>query len=129
MSFTIVPNSATNIDQRTLDYIQFMVRDMLYSDFHATILVDYDSIMRVFQRMLLDRREPLNKIAQRTIMEIVNEFKTQELERVRALRWESDYENSKQLYNNRAKMGGDWTMSVSKQPATLQFYHTFYSAK
>ena len=59
-------------------------------------------------------------------MEIVNEIKTFELERIKNLRLEKYYEFGQKIYDVSTRAGPDMQhVKLSKQPSTLRFYHTY----
>lgn len=125
MSFTVQPNGVP-LDYDTVWKIQNGVAEMLAVDFTPRVVIDADSVARVFQRILAERREPKDRVIQRCVMELANEFKTFELEKQRALKWERAFTYTGTAYDNLAKMsGGDWQIKYSVQPTTLNFYHSF----
>jgi hypothetical protein len=109
-----------------IDYIGKQVTRILKKDFIHSMTVDEESILRVLQRVLDDRLESFPKMITRAIMEIVNEIKTFELERNKHLRYEKYFTHTQKIYDVSSKSGPDMQIvKLSRQPATLRFYHTF----
>lgn len=109
-----------------VEFVRNNVSMILEKDFVYPIVVDDSSIRRVLQRVLDDRLEPLSRMLTRAIMEISNEIKTFELERTKHLRYENFFEYTQKIYDISSKSGPDMqTIKLSRQPATLRFYHTF----
>jgi hypothetical protein len=123
MSFAVLPNG-THLTHDTIFEIQSKVQKNLASDFSLPVIVDANSVARVFQRMIDERREPYDKIIVRCVMEITNEFRTNEKEKQRALKWERYYTDTGGIYDQHARMGGDFKMKWSPSATTLNFYFT-----
>lgn len=127
-SLTLVPTKVPEhyFSQENVDYISEQVTNILTNDFQVSIVIDDESIRKVLHRILDDRLEPLQKMLERVIMEITNEVKTFELERLKNLRLEQYYTFSQKIYDIAARSGPDMqSIKISRQPATLRFYHTF----
>lgn len=124
MSFSVQP-SGVPLDRDTVTRVQRGVAELLAADFGPRVLVDDDTVARIFQRVLSERREPRDRVIERCIMELSNEFKTTELEKQKHLKWERAFWHVGSAYDSSARMsGGDWTVKYSAQPSTLNFYHS-----
>lgn len=109
-----------------IKYVRETVTNILNKDFDGPIVIDDSSILRVLQRVLDERLEPLSRMLTRVIMEIVDEVKTFELERTKNIRLEKFFGYTQKIYDVSSKSGPDTqTIKLSRQPATLRFYHTF----
>lgn len=127
-SLTLIPTKVPRhyFSQENVDKISALVTTQLAPDFNSPYVVDDASIRRVMQRVLEARLEPLPDMFRRVVMEITNEVRTFELERVKHLRYEKFYEFTARIYDVVTRSGPDMqTIKLSRQPATLRFYHTF----
>lgn len=125
MSFTVLPNGVP-LDRQTVTSIQDGLAAALAADFGPRVVVDDDTVARVFQRVLAERREPRDRVIERCVMTLANEFRTTELEKQRALKWERAFWHTGTAYDSAAGMsGGDWRVKYSVQPSTVNFHYTF----
>lgn len=127
-SLTLVPTKVPRnyFSQNQIDFIKTEVTKILSNDFRVPIVVDDMSVLRVLQRVLDDRLESQPTMLTRVIMEIANEIKTFELERIKNLRLENFFEYTQKIYDISTHSGPDMQIiKLSRQPATLRFYHTF----
>ena len=127
-SLTLVPTKVppSYFSQDNIDHVRNKVTNILRHDFKFPIVVDDESILRVLQRVLDERLEPLYKMLTRAIMEITSEIKAFELERLKHLKYEKFYTFSQKIYDVAARSGPDMQrIKLSRQPSTLRFYHTF----
>ena len=98
----------------------------LYNNFNIPIYVDDASILRVMHRVLDERLEDKEKMFQRVVMEICNEYKTYQLEKVKHLRWERFYPFVKNVYDVSSRSGPDLqSIKLSPTPSTLRFYYSY----
>ena len=127
-SLTLIPTKVPEqyFGIENVEFVKQHVTDILSYDFESPIVVDDASVLRVLHRVLDERLEPLSKMLTRAIMEIVNEIKTFELERIKNLRLEKYYEFGQKIYDVSTRAGPDMQhVKLSKQPSTLRFYHTY----
>uniref|UniRef100_A0A6C0JSG3 Uncharacterized protein n=1 Tax=viral metagenome TaxID=1070528 RepID=A0A6C0JSG3_9ZZZZ len=125
MAFTQMTNMSPPgyFSKSSYDYIRCKVKKILSHDFVDNVYVDDNSIARVLLRVLERRLETVDKMFNLAIMEICNEFKTYQLERVKTLRLERYYPQTQQIYNNLSSTGPDLQMiKLSKQPSTFRFF-------
>ena len=94
---TIVPGATIPLDYFDRDNISFIenkVSDVLSREYHQQVIVNHASIVRVMQRVLVERREVVPKLNQRVIMYICNEFRNHQQETRQALNLEAGYVSS-----------------------------------
>ena len=99
---TLVPNATIPLgyyDEDNIRFIQNKIKEVLKRVYIQDILIDRASIIRIMERVLLDRIEPVVKMNQRVIMTICNEYITYQLDVTRKLRAEENYWASQRLYD------------------------------
>jgi len=104
---TIAPGAAIPLgyyDEDNINFIQNKIAEVLSREFIQRIVIDKASIVRVMQRVLAERREPIPKLNQRTIMYICNDFRNHQQETNRALNWEEGYVQSQRNIDHRGGM-------------------------
>ena len=68
-------------------------------EFKQQILIDRASIIRVMERALLDRIEPVPRMNERVVMEIASEFRNHQYDAQKHLNWEANYFHTQRLYD------------------------------
>ena len=99
---TLVPNASIPLgyfDEDNIRFVQTKVKDVLKREFKQDILFDRASIIRLMERSLLDRIEPVPRMNERAIMYATNEFRVHQLEVDKHLKWEAHYVESQRLYD------------------------------
>jgi len=99
---TLVPNATIPLgyyDEDNIRFIQNKIKEVLKRIFIQDILIDRASIVRVMERVLLDRIESVVKMNQRVIMTIVNEYLVYQLQTTKVLKAEEYYWASQRLYD------------------------------
>ncbi len=99
---TLIPNAAIPFgyfDEDNIRFIQGKIREVLRREFKQNILIDRASIVRLMERVILERIETVPKMNQRVIMYATNEFRVHQLEVDKHLKWEGHFWSSQQLYD------------------------------
>ncbi len=99
---TLVPNANIPIgyyDEDNIQFIQRKIIEVLKREFKQDILVDRSSIIRIMERVILDRIETVPKMNQRVVMTITNELRIHQLEVDKNLKLEAHYASSQLLYD------------------------------
>ncbi len=100
---TLVPNANIPIgyfDEDNILFIQKKIVEVLKREFKQDILVDRASIIRIMERVLLERIETVPKLNERCIMVITNEFRVHQLEVDKNLKLEAHYVSSQLFYDS-----------------------------
>jgi len=99
---TLVPNATIPLgyyDEDNIRFIQKKIIEVLKRVFIQDILIDRGSIIRIMERVLLERIEPIPKMNQRVIMCITNEYMVHQLDVSKKLKAEEHYVLSQRLYD------------------------------
>jgi len=99
---TLVPNANIPIgyyDEDNILFIQKKIVEVLKREFKQDILIDRASIIRIMERVILDRIETVPKMNQRVVMTICNEFRVHQLEVDKHLKWEAHFTSSQLSYD------------------------------
>jgi len=99
---TIIPGTCLNesyFDDENITYIQNRITELLAYEFNQKIIVSRPDIIRVLERVLVERRENVPKMNQRAMMYILDDFRTHQIEVNRNLRWQDDYVYSQRNLN------------------------------
>lgn len=129
----VIPEGYFNEDN--ISFIQQKIINLLYVEYQQKILVSHSDIIRVMERVLYERRENVPLMNQRTVMYIVNDFRTHQIEVNRNYNWGEGFVQSQRLIdpvgetmkfdyrgiktNDQKKWNGQ-----SKLGGTLRFHHT-----
>ena len=99
---TLVPNQGVPFgffSHENIWFNQSKIKDELSKHFHQDILFDRASIIRIMERVVTDRTEPVPKLNQRVIMTAVNEYIHHQAEVTTRLNFEENYVLSQKLSN------------------------------
>ena len=99
---TIIPGSQLPegyFDDENITYIQNRIAEILAYEYNQQIIVSRPDIIRVLERVLVERRENVPKMNRRAIMYITNDFRTHQIEVNRNLRWQDDFIYSQRNLN------------------------------
>ena len=99
---TLVPNASIPLgyyDEDNIRFIQNKIKEVLKRMFIQDILIDRASIVRVMERVLEERIEPVPKMNQRVIMTITNEYMVYQLQVSKVLKAEEFFVLSQRLYD------------------------------
>jgi hypothetical protein len=112
LTHTIFPGYVPDgfFDNDNIEYIRRKTADVLHGEFYQTILFDRASVIRVMQRVLEERLEPVPKMNQRVIMYLTNEYRNHTGQIHKHLKWEEHYIESQRLYDPTTERGPDLQM-------------------
>jgi hypothetical protein len=105
---TLVPNASIPLgyfDEDNIRFIQKKVTEVLKRMFTQNILIDRASIIRLMERVILERIEVIPKMNQRVIMYASNEFIIHQLDAEKHMNWEELYPLSQRLYDPSVEIG------------------------
>lgn len=86
-------------DEDNIRFVQDKIREVLKREFVQDILMDRGSIIRLMERAILDRIEPVPRMNQRAVMYGCNEFRNHQLEVDKNLKLQAHFELSQRLYD------------------------------
>lgn len=98
---TLVPNATIPLgyfDEDNIRFNQNRIRQVLRREF-INILIDRASIIRLMERVLLERIETVPKMNQRVVMYATNEYRVHQLQVDKHLKWEAHFVESQRLYD------------------------------
>lgn len=132
---TIVPGANIPFgffDEENIRFMQTKITDILKRRYVQSILVDRPSIIRLMERVLIERAESIPKMNQRVIMYAVNDYMAYQEQTMKHLNWQGAFQLSQRLYNPRGEVAMYDIYSI-KQPnrlgvpkvgGTTRFYFT-----
>ncbi len=107
----------------TNETVEFVQQQILY--ILGNIYIDKDSVKRVLYRVLEERLEDKEKMIQRVIMHIVNEFRAFQREKINNFNKEFYFKETQRVFDPNSLYGPDMQMiKLSKQPSTMRFWFT-----
>ena len=99
---TLVPNANIPLgyfDEDNIRFIQNKITEVLKRQFTQDILIDRGSIIRLMERVLLERNETIPKMNQRVVMYATNEYRNHQFEVNKNLKLEAHFVESQRLYD------------------------------
>jgi hypothetical protein len=87
-------------DERNVNFVRDKIIEVLRREYVQEIIVDHASIVRIMQRVVGERLEPVPSMNQRVIMYICNEYRNHQGQLLKHLNWEEHYINSQKLYDS-----------------------------
>ncbi len=99
---TLVPQAGVPLgyfDEDNIRFIQHKIVEVLKREFKQDILFDRASIIRLMERAIEARIEPVPMMNQRVIMYATNEFRNHQLDVNKHLMWEAHFSQSQKLYD------------------------------
>lgn len=99
---TIVPNASVPLGYFDEDNIRFIQKKIIHTlgrEYIQRILIDRASIIRIMDRIILERIEPVPRMNERVVMTIVNEFRTHQNQAQKHMNWEANYFHTQRLYD------------------------------
>ena len=82
-----------------IQFVREKIARVLKNEYVQDILVDNASIVRVMQRVVGERLEPVPRMNQRVIMYILDDFRNYQNELQKHMNWEEHYIESQRLYD------------------------------
>jgi hypothetical protein len=94
-------------EDENVEFIRRKAAEILKIDFVQTILFDKASVIRIMQRVLQERLEPVPKMNQRVLMYLLNEYRNHQADLHKKFKWEEHYIESQRLYDPTTGRGPD----------------------
>lgn len=111
MAYThsIFPGSVPEgfFDEDNIQFMRTKAAEILKGEFVQTILFDKASVIRIMQRVLWERVEPVPRMNERVIMYLTNEFRNHQGDLHKKMKWEEHYIESQRLYDPTVERGPD----------------------
>lgn len=86
-------------DNDNICFIRNRIADILQGEFYQRINFDRASVIRVMQRVLGERLEPIPKMNQRVLMYLGSEYRNHQADLHKILKWEDHFIESQRLYD------------------------------
>jgi hypothetical protein len=93
--------------EENVEFVRAKVGELLKREYVQFINIDKASVLRIMQRVLEERLEPVPKMNQRVIMYLANEFRTYQMDLKKKMKWEDHYIESQRLYDSTTERGPD----------------------
>lgn len=94
-------------DDDNIEFLRYKIADILNREYVQKINVDRASIIRIMQRIIGERAEPVVKMNVRVIMTICNEYRNHQAQTHKHANWEEHYVESQRLYDPTVERGPD----------------------
>jgi hypothetical protein len=94
-------------DSDNIEFIREKAASLLKREFVQTILFDNASVVRIMQRVLEERLEPVPRMNERVLMYLCNEFRNHQSDLHKKMKWEEHYIESQRLYDPTVERGPD----------------------
>jgi len=94
-------------DATNVEFVRDKISRVLSGEFVQRVNVDKASVIRIMQRVLGERLEPIVKMNERVIMYITNEVRVHQLQAHKQAKWEEHYIESQRLYDPTTERGPD----------------------
>lgn len=85
--------------ERNIEFVKEKIAEVLSREYVQKIIIDNASIVRIMQRVVEERLEPIPSMNQRVIMYITNEYRNHQDQLQKHLNWEEHYKSSQKLYD------------------------------
>lgn len=109
LTHTIFPGYVPDgyFDEENIEFIRSKIADVLGRTYVQRINFDKASVVRIMQRVLEERLEPIPKMNQRVIMYCTSEYLNHQQQIHKHLKWEEHYIESQRLYDPTTERGPD----------------------
>lgn len=106
---TIFPGGVPDgfFDDDNIQFIRMRAADILKGEFVQTISFDRASVVRIMQRVLSERLEPVPRMNERVLMYLCDEFRNHQSDLHKKMKWEEHYIESQRLYDPTVARGPD----------------------
>jgi hypothetical protein len=94
-------------DNDNIEFIRAKVADILKLEYVQKVNIDRASVIRIMQRVLEERSEPIVRMNQRVLMYLTNEVRNHQYNVQKHLNWEEHYIESQRLYDPTTERGPD----------------------
>ena len=112
-------------------FIHNKIIEVLKGEFFQDILFDRASIVRIMERVQLERKESIPKMNQRVVMICTNEYRSYQALVRKRLKYEEGYVESQRLYDPTVERGPDFQnvklanrLGKPRVGGTVRFYFT-----
>ena len=89
-----------NLHQSNVLYLQQEINRVLSREFIQNIHIGHGDIIRVMERVCEGRLETVERMNERVVMTIVNDFKTHQLTRNKHIKWEENFVSASSLHDS-----------------------------
>ncbi len=94
-------------DSENVEFVRRKAAELLKREYAQDINFDKASVIRIMQRILGERLEPVPRMNQRVLMTLTNEFRTYQMQLLKHMKWEDHYVESQRLYDPTTERGPD----------------------
>src|SRR5205809_464165 len=94
-------------DNDNIEFLRSKVADMMKREYDQYVNIDRASVIRVMQRVMEERAEPIVKMNQRVLMYLTNEVRVHQYDARKHENWEEHYVESQRLYDPTTERGPD----------------------
>lgn len=109
LTHTIFPGFVPDnfFEPRNVEFVRNKIAEVLSREYVQAINVDKASVIRVMERILGERLEPIPSMNQRVIMAICNTYRNHQDQLQKHLNWEEHFIESQRLYDPTVERGID----------------------
>jgi hypothetical protein len=109
LTHTIFPGAVPDgfFDSENVEFVRRKAAELLKREYAQDINFDKASVIRIMQRILGERLEPVPRMNQRVLMTLTNEFRTYQMQLLKHMKWEDHYVESQRLYDPTTERGPD----------------------
>ena len=100
-----IPDGAFDYDN--IEFIRARAADILKGEFVQYINIDRASVIRIMQRVMAERLEPIPRMNERVLMYLTNEYRNHQADLHKKMKWEDHYIESQRLYDPTVERGPD----------------------
>lgn len=94
-------------DNDNIEFLRTKIANVLAREYVQRINVDRSSVVRIMQRVIGERAEPVVKMNERVVMYICNEYRVHQGYVHKHANWEEHYIESQRLYDPTTDRGPD----------------------
>lgn len=106
---TIFPGfvPAGYFENENIEFIRQKAGEILQGEFVQFINFDRASVIRIMERVLSERLEPIPRMNERVLMYLTNEYRNHQADLHKKMKWEEHYIESQRLYDPTVERGPD----------------------
>lgn len=94
-------------DNDNIEFLRMRAAEILKGEFVQTINFDRASVIRIMQRVMAERLEPVPRMNERVLMYLTNEYRNHQADLHKKMKWEEHYVESQRLYDPTVERGPD----------------------
>jgi len=108
---TIFPGNVPTgfFDNDNIEFLRARSAEILRGEFVQNINFDRASVVRIQQRVLAERLEPVPRMNERVLMYLTNEYRNHQADLHKKMKWEDHFVESQRLYDPTVERGPDMT--------------------